>query len=435
MTYSALVPRQGTCQDQHLTASAMPLNVALFGFGTVGRAVARILADRQLPLRVTHVCNRNVARKKVEWLPPDTVWSEDPGEVLAGGADVVVETMGGLEPAGTIVRRALGAGTPVVTANKQLIAHHGAELLALAASSDAELAFEASVGGGIPVICGIRDGLAGDRLVAVSGSLNGTSNYILTRMASGETSFDDALAEAQARGFAEADPSDDVDGHDARAKLCILARVALGVDLRPDEVGCRSIRPLRRIDFTYARRLQCTIRQAAHVERAGQDAVVAWVQPALVPLGSPLAQIDGGQNLVLAIGESGASTSFAGLGAGGGPTAVAVVSDLLAIARGHRSHLEPAARPARVLHGAPAPPYLRFIVRDRPGIIADLARVLAQHDINIDAVLQEPHAPKDALPFVVTLEAADPVAVQDALSRIAHLDFHVEPPLVLPFLT
>jgi homoserine dehydrogenase len=413
----------------------MSLNVALLGFGTVGRAVARIIVERSLPFRLTHVYNRDVTRKVVDWLPPGTVWTERLDDVLAAPLDIVVETMGGLEPAGTAVRHALDAGTPVVTANKQLIAQQGTDLLARAAASGCELAFEASVGGGIPVICGVRDGLAGDRLLSVSGILNGTSNYILTRMASAGASFADALAEAQAQGFAEADPTDDVDGFDARAKLCILARVALAVDLRPDEVECRSIRPLRPIDIVYARRLGSAIRQVAHVERAGDDGVVAWVQAALVPLASPLAQVDGGQNLVLATGASGGRTSFAGFGAGGGPTAVAVVSDLLAIARGHRSRLAPARRPARVMGGAPVPHYLRFVVRDRPGIIADLARVLAQHDINIDAVLQEPGTAKEALPFVVTLEAADGTTVQDALSRISHLDFHVEPPLVLPFLT
>jgi homoserine dehydrogenase len=412
----------------------MPLNVALLGFGTVGRSVARIFVERELPVRLTHVYNRDVARKVVDWLPGDTVWTDRFEDVLAAPVHVVVETMGGLEPAGAFVRQALDAGRSVVTANKQLIAHHGTDLLARATASGCELAFEASVGGGIPVICGIRDGLAGDRLLALSGILNGTSNYILTRMALEGASFGEALAEAQAHGFAEADPTDDVDGFDARAKLCILARVGLAVDVAPDDIACRSIRPLDGIDFTYARRLQCAIRQVAHVERADQDGIVAWVQPALVRLDSPLAQIEGGQNLVVATGASGGRTSFSGFGAGGRPTAVAVVSDLLAIARGRRSVLPPAVRPTRVLPGAPAPHYLRFVVRDRPGIIADIARLLAQHDINIDAVLQEPGTPKEALPFVVTLEAADVHAVQDALARMAPLDFHVEPPLVLPFL-
>lgn len=422
--------------------SSQPLNVALVGFGTVGSGVARILCEptrsRRLAERLTlsHVCTRHVARRRADWVPADVVWTERFDDLLAPGVDIVVEVAGGLEPAGDWVAQALAAGKAVVTANKQLLAHRGAELFALAARHGRPLAFEASVAGGIPVVRAIREGLAGDDLVGVSGILNGTCNYMLTRMEAAGLDFAAALAEAQARGFAEADPTDDLDGFDARAKLCILARVGLGVALTPAEVPCHSIRPVSDVDFAYARRLGCTIRQVSRAVRR-ETAVEAWVRPALVAHSSPLARVQGSQNLVVVSGRHGGDTAFSGFGAGGGPTAVAVVSDLVAVAE--RGGAAPggsidAAAPSAVHGAVRAPYYLRLVVDDRPGIIARLATVLAAHEINIDAVLQEPANDKRALPFVVTLEQSDPAALERALDEIAALDFHVQPPLALPML-
>lgn len=234
------------------------VKIALLGFGTVGQAVARLLA-RVPGVTLTHVFNRHVARKRVDWLPSSVVWTESTDELFASRLDIVIEVVGGRDPAGLWVRRALDAGAHVVTANKQLLAYEGADLLRLAADRGRHLAFEASVAGGIPVIGAIRDGLSADRLVRVSGILNGTCNFILTRMDEDGLPFGEALRQAQAQGFAEADPTDDLDGDDARAKLCVLARVALHRDLRPDAVSCRSIRPIADVDFVYARRLGCTI--------------------------------------------------------------------------------------------------------------------------------------------------------------------------------
>jgi homoserine dehydrogenase len=309
----------------------------------------------------------------------------------------------------------------------------------LAAAHDRHLGFEASVAGGIPVVRAVRDGLAGDRLVRISGILNGTCNYILTRMESAGLAFDAALAEAKAQGYAEADPTDDLDGYDARAKLCILARVGLRTALQPDQVACRSIRPVSNVDFVYAERLGCTIRQVSRVAAGAEgEPLVAWVRPCLVRRTSALARVHANQNLVLVAGRFGGETGFSGLGAGGGPTAVAVVSDLVAIAeQGHGAHpdrLVDVATPAAVTDRFPAPYYVRFVVRDRPGIIARLAEILARHGINIDAVLQEPGAPKSALPFVITLEECEPASLAGALDAMAALDFHVQPPLALPIL-
>jgi homoserine dehydrogenase len=402
----------------------------------VGQAVARILLDTP-GVDVTHVCNRDIARKRVEWLPAVT-WTESFDDVLRATPDLVIELIGGRDPAGAWIRQALAAGCHVVTANKQLLAHEGTALLAEAARAGRHLAFEASVAGGIPVIRGIREGLAGDRLRRVSGILNGTCNYILTRMEADGLPFDTALGEAQASGFAEADPTDDLDGYDARAKLCILTRIALRRDVRPDAITCRSIRPITDIDFVYAKRLGCTIRQVSRAEiDENRDTLTAWVQPALVRHGAPLSQVHRNQNLVVTTGQAGGDVGFSGFGAGGNPTAVAVVSDVLAISRGHgaASNLAtPATVPARVTDRFRSPYYLRFVVSDQPGIVAALASELAAQDINIDALLQEPSRDKAALPFVITLEECDPGDLSRALERIGRMGFHRQPPLALPLL-
>ena len=415
----------------------MALSVGLLGFGTVGQSVARLLVERTDGLlTLSHIFNRDVARKRVDWVPPSVVWTERVEDVLEAGVDVIVEVVGGLEPARSWHERALDAGRPVVTANKQLIATHGQALLARAAERGVDLLFEAAVGGGIPIVRGLREGIAADRLTTVSGILNGTCNYILTRMESAGLPFDAALAEAQQLGFAEADPTDDLEGYDARAKLCILARVGLGLDLSPADVPCETIRTISDDDFIYARRLQATIRQVSRVACV-DGKVEARVGPALVPLTSPLARVIGSQNLIVAGGAYGKETTFSGYGAGGFPTAVAVVSDLLAIARraGTTSAAWPATTaPASVTNLQVAPYYMRLVVRDQPGIIASLATIFSKHGINIDAVLQEPGNTKERLPFVITLEACPTASMTAALAEIATLPFHVTPPLCLPVL-
>jgi len=418
-----------------------PLNVAIVGFGTVGRSVAKVLSSGIHPsLRLTTICNRGVERKKVDWVAGDVQWIDSIDAVVGSDADIIVELMGGLEPAGDLIRRSLQARKSVVTANKQLLSTHGVELLALARTHQRELLFEASVAGGIPIVRAVREGLAGDRLIRIAGILNGTCNYILTRMDSAGLSFADALHEAQALGFAEADPTADVDGYDARAKIAILIAVGLGCQVGTEHIPCRSISSIERVDFTYARKLDCTIRQVSWAERApGLDTqLFASVRPALIPLTSSLARADGSQNLVTVQGEFGGETTYSGYGAGGDPTAVAVVSDLMSIARaglGAEVHfVQDLEGSTEVGTDFTAPHYVRFTVADRPGIIAALAAILSAHGINIDAVLQLPGHDKTALPFVMTLEAC-PVSVLDAaLAEINALPFHVRRPLTLPIL-
>jgi homoserine dehydrogenase len=415
---------------------AKPCKVALLGFGTVGSSVARLLTSRRgdLPFQLTHVYNRDVDRKKVDWVAEDVRWTDVFNDLLHSDADVLVELVGGLEPAHEWVKKALLAGKSVVTANKQLIAHHGTELLALAREQDLQLGFGACVAGGVPVIAALQDGLAGDRLHKVRGILNGTCNYILTRIEQSGASFADSLVEAQKAGFAEADPTDDIEGYDARAKLVILSRVGLNAEVRPEEVACRSISGVEQIDFEYAHQLGCTIRQISRAE-LHEDHLYASVEPALVPQTEPLARVAGSQNLLVSTGEFGGETVFAGFGAGGNPTAVAVVSDLLHIAR-HKPRENEAAPPARykVSSDFETPHYVRFVIQDRPGIIAAIAGVLSRNGINIDSVLQKPGCSKSELPFVMTLESCGSAKVTHAVTEIERFDFMKSKPFVMPIL-
>ena len=412
--------------------------VGIAGFGTVGQAVARILASGAHPgVQLTHVCNRNVARKRVDWAGGEVVWTDSFQALIDSPVDVIVELIGGQDPARRWIEQALAAGKSVVTANKQVIAGSGPALLREARRQGRHLLFEAAVAGGIPILRGLRDGVAGDRLRRIQGILNGTCNYILTRMECAGLSFDEALSEARRLGYAEADPSADVDGYDARAKLAILVGVGLGRVVDVEDIPAEPITPVAAIDFIYARRLGCVIRQVARAELTPDaGGLHAAVRPALVPEASALARVGGSRNIVVVDGEFGGETAFSGFGAGGAPTAVAVVSDLMAIARRHApapdGWLPASGEPCPVIRAFEAPHYIRFMINDRPGIIASLAQVFSHHGINVDAVLQEPGWPKTELPFVMTLESCSSVSVAAALADAAGFDFHVRPPLWLP---
>ena len=414
--------------------------VGIAGFGTVGQAVARILSTDTHPgLRLTHVCNRNIARKKADWVAPDVVWTESFDDLVDSPVDVVVELIGGLSPAREWIERALMAGKSVVTANKQVIAHAGAQLMTQAGQQGRHLLFEAAVAGGIPIVRALREGVCGDRLYRIQGVLNGTCNYILTEMEHEQVSFAEALAGAQRLGYAEADPTADVDGFDAQAKLAILIAVGLGRIVRVEDIPLRSISSIAAVAFLYAKRLGCVIRQVARAElMPDTGGIRAAVHPALVPETSALGRVGGSQNIVVVDGTFGGETAFSGFGAGGEPTAVAVVSDLLGIARGtpvtREAALPMGGEPQPVTREFEAPHYLRFMIVDRPGVIAALGDVFARHGINVDAVLQEPGWSKAELPFVMTLEACSSTAMTAALRAIDEFDFHVRPPLWLPML-
>ena len=410
------------------------LRIGLVGFGTVGSAVARILMDSAPSgLALTMIANRSVARKRVDWIPSSVIWTESVDELLAPGApvDLLVELVGGLDPAGDWVRRALTAGKSVVTANKKLVAFHGPELESLARAHNAHLLFGAAVAGGIPVIPGIEHGLSGDRITRVEGILNGTCNFILSAMESG-SDYATVLADAQRRGYAEADPTEDVGGFDARAKLAILMRLAMRVHVAPEEIATRPITTVSAVDFAYAAELNSTIRQIARAEitSAGLAAVVS---PMLIPRRSPLAWSTGTENMVVTTGAHGGDVVFSGHGAGGHPTAVAVVSDLVNLAHGLGRAPVPFTA-ANVSAEPEAPHYIRFLVRDRPGIVAAIAGALAAEDINLNAILQKPDCPAENLPFVVTVEPCRASCLARALAAITRMDFVLTPPLDMQIL-
>lgn len=414
------------------TRRVKPLRIAIFGFGTVGSSVARILMESKPEgLALTHVFNRNVARKRVAWAGAAVEWSEDSDAVLASDADVIVELAGGLDPAGAWVRKALDAGKSVVTANKKLIAFHGVELERLAAARGGHLKYGAAVAGGIPVIPGLEQGMAGDRIERIQGILNGTCNFILSRMEQG-AEYATVLAAAQAKGYAEADPIEDVGGFDARAKLAILMRLALRVEVDPEAIVPRPITDVAAIDFSYARDLGCTIRQVSRAETTG-GTVAAAVGPMLVDKQSPLAWSRGTENMVILSGHYGGDVVFSGHGAGGHPTAVAVVSDLMALAHGSRRVELPSAR-ASIGAEFEAPHYIRFLVNDRPGIVAEITGALARERINIRAIVQKAGYPQHALPFVVTVEPCKSSALKRALESIQSANYLLEAPLDLQML-
>jgi homoserine dehydrogenase len=412
------------------------VKVALLGFGTVGSSVAKVLAERKFTgIALTHVYNRSVTRKKesaaAKYVPATAVWTENIDDVLKSNVDVVIELMGGLNPVEGWLKKALAAGKHVVTANKQLIAYRGVALQRLAAQNGAQLVYGAAVAGGVPVIPGIKQGLGGDRILRISGIVNGTCNYILSRMETG-ADYATVLKDAQQLGYAEANPSADVDGFDARAKLCILSRIALGAELNPDEVATQTISTVEAIDFAYAKELNATIRQVSRAQVNG-GVVHARVAPMLVPITSPMAWSHGTQNMVVTSGEYGGDVVFSGHGAGGEPTAVAVVSDLLAVAQGAKA-VELPVRKRQVTGEFLAPHYLRFVVDDKPGIVSAIAGALAKVGANIDSLLQRPGYPKHRLPFVVTTEPCLTSTIEKAMNSLAKLDVMLERPLTLQIL-
>jgi homoserine dehydrogenase len=314
-------------------------------------------------------------------------------------------------------------------------------LWALANEHDVNLAMEASVAGGIPIHTVLREGIAGDRVIELYGILNGTSNFILTEIERSQASFESVLAEAQQLGYAEADPSADVDGLDARSKLTILAALAFGEKLTPADIHAEGIRRILPVDFEYAHQLKHTIRLLC-LARQSEQGLLLSVRPSLIPQSAILAQVQGAYNAVWIRGTYGEDTFYYGRGAGSKPTGVAVVSDLMRVAReirhGSPARVSPFAH-ERLGEYKPQsfatqklPYFLRFRVEDKAGIIATLATILAKHHIGIDAVLQLPREDWRDLPFVITTEAAREQSLRAALVEIREADFLVEPPFAMP---
>jgi homoserine dehydrogenase len=327
--------------------SSRRCRVALLGFGTVGSAVARRLTSASAPpqLQLTHIFDRRAVEKRArQRLEQPVIWTDRVEDVLHGDADVVVEAIGGVEPAAEWIRASLAAGKSVVTANKQVVARDGAQLLTLAARQGRQLRFEAAVGGAMPIVRAIGDGLAGDRIMRIVAILNGTTNAVLSQMEETGCALADAVRDAQTRGYAELDPSADLDGHDARAKLAILCALAFGLRVDPAQIPVRSAAGIGADDVAAARSRGAAIRQVAHAEfDAASSSLAAWVAPVEVPQGSIFGRTKGAQNAALVTGEHSGTTGIFGIGAGGDATAVAIISDLAAIARDKAAIVPPLA--------------------------------------------------------------------------------------------
>lgn len=426
------------------------VRVGIVGLGNVGMGALTILADNAeqialklgFPLRVTAVCSRSVAAKRLPESLGPVYKTPDWREVVSHPeVDIVAELVGGTTTAAEIIEGAIAHRKSVVTANKELMALCGAEIWARAIQAGINLAMEASVAGGIPIHAVLREGISGDRILALYGILNGTTNYILTEMEEHGGSFASVLAEAQRLGYAEADPSADVDGWDARSKLAILAALAFGEKITPSDIYTEGIRRIAPVDFQYAHRLGHTIRLVASAQQTPEGLILS-VRPALIPQSAILAGVRGAYNAIWVKGRYGADTFYYGRGAGSLPTGVAVVSDLMRVAREIRSGSPERVSPfahERLGEYQPIPItrqrrawYLRFRVTDRPGIIAALAGILAEKRISLEAVLQLPCDNKADLPFVITAEPTTEAAMREAVQKMAQLDFLLEPPLALP---
>jgi homoserine dehydrogenase len=433
-------------------SSRRTIGLGVVGLGTVGTGTVKVLLEHQqeldrrlgCKLELKAVCARSILQRDLSWLRPSVKRCADWREVVADSAiDVVVELVGQLETAHAIALAALAARKHLVTANKQLVAEYGHELVERSQSASAGLGIEACVAGGTPVLHAIREGLAGEHFTSVLGILNGTTNFILTEMEERNCAFEEILAEAQKRGYAEPDPSADVDGHDSRYKIAILAMLCFGAAVPVGAIPAEGIRHVQQVDFAYAHRFNRTIRLIAAAHRMKNGRLQAFVCPMMIPRSAPLAAAQGAVNSVLLVGSKGGNTLISGRGAGGEPTAVAVISDVVEIARDllagsagatplgytdwHPARLAPLAEMVAAF-------YLRLVVRDRPGILARVGGILGRHRINIDSVLQEPVPSKDHVPFAMSLEPARQAHVARAVADIARLPFLAEPPLMMPFL-
>src|SRR6476620_9280381 len=428
------------------------VRVGIIGLGNVGSGTLAILAENAdqialklgFRLKVSAVCSRSVASKAIpEALGPvfrTQHWRE---VVDRADVDIVAELMGGTTTAAEVIDAAIAHKKSVVTANKELMALCGPEIWDRAIRAGINLAMEASVAGGIPIHAVLREGISGDRGVALYGILNGTCNYILTEMEKRGDTMEELVAESQRLGYAEADPSADIDGFDARSKLVLLAALAFGEKITPSDIFVEGIRRITPLDFEYARQLKHTIRLVCGARKTSEG-LILFVRPALIPVSTILAGVQGPYNAVWVKGEFGEDTFYYGWGAGH-PTGVAVVSDLMRVAReirgGSPERVSPFAH-ERLGENKPISVklqkrayYLRFRVEDRPGIIARLAGILASKHIGLEAVLQEPCDTKHDLPFVITTEQTTEQSIREALDEMSRLDFMREAPLALPMET
>ncbi len=422
-----------------------PLKLGVAGLGTVGAGVLKLLADNAdivaaragRPVEVSVVSARDRTRDRGVDLS-NVAWVDDPVALAADPrTDIVVELIGGSSgPARALADATIAAGKPLVTANKALLAIHGAELAQAAETAHVPLAFEAAVAGGIPVIKALREGLAGNRISRVAGILNGTCNYILTVMREEGRGFAEVLADAQALGYAETDPSFDIDGIDAAHKLAILAAIAFGRPVDFDSVHVEGIRGISALDIGFAEELGYRIKLLG-IARRTEGGISARVHPAMVAKAAHLARVDGVFNAVVAEGDFVGPLMLEGRGAGAGPTASAVVSDVIDIARGRYTPVWGAASgalsnmPSAAMEDHVGAYYLRLMLLDAPGVIAEVTAALRDFGISMESMLQRGRAPGEAVPVVLTTHDTTERAMRGAIGRIGALASVLEPPALI----
>jgi homoserine dehydrogenase len=409
------------------------VRVAVLGCGTVGSALVGMLQDRAdaltvqsgARLEVGGIAVGDLARERAPHIPKGLLTTDATGLVVDPSIDVVVELIGGLEPTEALVRAALDAGKPVVTANKALLASpEGVGLRTLAKEKGVDLLYEAAVAGAIPLVRALRESLTGERIHRVMGIVNGTTNFILTKMSEEGADYEDALAEAQALGLAERDPTADVEGFDAAAKAAILAGVAFGYDVAGADVMREGISGVRIVDVAFADRFGYAVKLLAIVERTGEDAVSVRVHPAMVPKTHPLAGVRDAFNAVFIEGEAAGELMLYGLGAGGLPTASAVVGDLIDATRNLLAGTtapSPDRMPARLLPESEVLTqyYVSLDVTDRPGVLAAVTKVFGDNHVSIRSMEQEGHAGEARLMFMTHSACEGDVrATLDALGEL-----------------
>jgi homoserine dehydrogenase len=422
-----------------------PLRLGIAGLGTVGAAVLRLLAQNGgllaeragREISVTAVSarqrgrDRGVDLQRLRWYDDPLALATDPD------VDLVVELIGGADgPALALCRAALEAGKPVVTANKALLAHHGAELAHSAEANGVTIGFEAAVAGGIPIVKTLREGLVGNRISRIYGILNGTCNHVLTTMRESGRDFDDVLAEAQRLGYAEADPGFDIDGVDAAHKLALLAALAFGCAPDFTAVYIEGIRHVSPLDIAFATEMGYRIKLLG-VARRTEHGLEQRVHPSMVRIGTPISQVEGVFNAVVAEGDQVDATLYSGRGAGGGPTASAVVADIADIAKGASPPV--LGVPSVALQTLPTAPmerhygayYFRLMVVDQPGVLADVAACLRDHEVSIESLIQRARNPLEPVPIVLTTHETTEAQMTGALARIGALPTVLEPPRMI----
>jgi homoserine dehydrogenase len=427
------------------------IKVGLLGCGTVGGGVVQLLranasyieARVGAPIDITRVLVRDASKDRVPELARDRLTTTAGSIVDDPAIDVVVEVMGGIEPAHELLQRAIAAGKQVVTANKMLLAHHGAALLASARARGVDLAFEGAVGGGIPVIRVLRDSLASDTIKSLSGIINGTSNYVLTRMRQDGLSFAAAVAEAQAKGYAEADPTLDVGGGDAAHKLVVLAMIAFGARLDGAVIPTEGIDAVEPVDHAFAERFGFVVKQLAIAKLRGDGPAAPLelrVHPALVAKETALANINGVLNAVAIEGRALGPCLLSGRGAGDMPTAVSVVADLVDVAIAKKSGVSGnmtrairlGERKLSSMDDVEARYYIRISVYDRPGVMAKITGALGEREVSIEQLVQQGRGSADVPVDVVLLtHEAREAKVQAALAAIGKSDYVARPPRMI----